>query len=195
MILAGTTGEVLVAGRLGDFTMPAIHPVLDRVELEGDGAVGRRALSVQSDGWILDHAIEGKPVLPGVIGLELMAAVARHACPGQVYMGAMNVEFKAPVKVHRDESVDLIVRADPVGPDRVRCTLSSERKARTGRLLRTEHFEATILLGTTEPIEPLISAESMMVKSTMKPSIDGSSMGLDSRSYGRLRGQYQRIVR
>ena len=96
--------------------------------------------------------------MPGVIGLELMAAVARHACPGQVYMGAMNVEFKAPVKVHRDESVDLIVRADPVGPDRVRCTLSSERKARTGRLLRTEHFEATILLGTTEPIEPLISA-------------------------------------
>ena len=37
MILAGTTGEVLVAGRLGDFTMPATHPVLDRVELDGDG--------------------------------------------------------------------------------------------------------------------------------------------------------------
>ena len=35
MILASTTGEVLVAGRLGDFTMPAIPPVLDRVELKG----------------------------------------------------------------------------------------------------------------------------------------------------------------
>ena len=71
---------------------------------------------MKSDPWILDHAIDGKPVLPGVMGLELMAAVARHACPGQVYMGAMNVSFKAPVKVHRDEAVDLIVQADPVGP-------------------------------------------------------------------------------
>jgi phosphopantetheine--protein transferase-like protein len=158
MILAGVTGELLVAGKLGDFTMPATHPLLDRVELDGDGAVGRRSLSLSSDSWILDHAIEGTPVLPGVIGLELMAAVARTACPGQIYMGAIDVAFKAPVKLHRDATVDLIIRAEPVGPDRVRCSLGSERKARTGRLLQTEHFEATILLGEPEPVEPLIGA-------------------------------------
>ena len=37
------TGEVLVAGRLGDFSMPALHPLVDRIELLGDLVLGRRS--------------------------------------------------------------------------------------------------------------------------------------------------------
>ena len=47
----------------------------------------RRSLSLQSDGWIADHAIDGKLILP-VIGLELMAAAAMLLDPGHAYSGA-----------------------------------------------------------------------------------------------------------
>ena len=53
-----------------------------------------------------DHAIDGKPVLPGVIGLEMMAAVAMMADPGHGYAGAEEVSYKSPVKLHGDAVTD-----------------------------------------------------------------------------------------
>ena len=75
--------------------------------------IARRALSLISDPWIIDHAIDGKPVLPGD-RLEMMAAVAMMADPGHEYAGAESVEFKAPVKLHGDATTDLIITAQPV---------------------------------------------------------------------------------
>jgi NAD(P)-dependent dehydrogenase (short-subunit alcohol dehydrogenase family)/phosphopantetheinyl transferase/acyl carrier protein/3-hydroxymyristoyl/3-hydroxydecanoyl-(acyl carrier protein) dehydratase len=143
MVSAGISGEVVVAGKLGDFGIEPAHPLIDAVEMDGDVMIARRALSLTSDPWIIDHAIDGKPVLPGVIGLEMMAAVAMMADPGHGYAGAESVEFKAPVKLHGDATTDLIITAKPVD-DGVLCTLSSSREARTGRIIKTEHFAATI---------------------------------------------------
>ena len=85
MVATGVSGEVMVAGKLGDFGIAPAHPLIDGVEMDGDSLVARRALSLSSDPWIVDHAIDGKPVLPGVIGLEMMAAVAMMADPGHAY--------------------------------------------------------------------------------------------------------------
>jgi phosphopantetheine--protein transferase-like protein len=143
MVVNGFSGELMVAGKLGDFGINPTHPLLDAVEMDGDTIVARRDLSLQSDPWIVDHAIDGKPVLPGVIGLELMAATAAMADPGHVYSGATDVEFLAPVKLHGDAVTTVIVRATPADTG-VHCTLSSERATRTGRLISTDHFSATI---------------------------------------------------
>jgi NAD(P)-dependent dehydrogenase (short-subunit alcohol dehydrogenase family)/phosphopantetheinyl transferase len=144
MIAADITGEVIVAGKLGDFGIQPAHALLVELDMDGATMVTRRTLSLASDPWIVDHAIDGKPVLPGVIGLELMAATAALALPGRSYCGASDVVFKAPVKLHGDAPTTLIIRAEPEGADRVRCSLSSERSSRTGRLILTDHFEATI---------------------------------------------------
>ena len=147
MVATRVTGEVVVAGRLGDFGIAPAHALIDGVEMDGDTLIGTRALSLESDPWIADHAIDGKPVLPGVIGLEMMAAVAAMAQPGQRYEGATNVSYKAPVKLHGDATTNVIVTATP-GPNGVDCTLSSSRTARTGRVIETEHFSATVLWST-----------------------------------------------
>jgi NAD(P)-dependent dehydrogenase (short-subunit alcohol dehydrogenase family)/phosphopantetheinyl transferase/acyl carrier protein len=144
---AGTLGgELLVAGGLGDFTLPPLHPLLDRLRWEGDVLVGERALSADGDPWILDHVIDGIPVLPGVIGLEWMVAVARMTAPAAGYAGVEDVRFESPVKLHGDEAVAIEIRAEPLGDGAVRATLASRRKAKTGRELHTVHFSAVVQL-------------------------------------------------
>ena len=50
------------------------------------------------------------------------------------------------------------VEALPIGDDTVRCTLYSERTLKTGRVLRTLHFEGTVLLGSA-PVLPGLPRE------------------------------------
>jgi 4'-phosphopantetheinyl transferase EntD/NAD(P)-dependent dehydrogenase (short-subunit alcohol dehydrogenase family) len=155
MVLEEMWGEKVVAGRLGDMTSACDHPLLDTLRYEGDGVVAERLLSLASDPWIADHAIDGVPVLPGVIGLEMMAAVASRSRPGRTYCGAREVKFSAPVKLYRDDPTRVIVHAEPEGPTTIRCTLSSQRTVKTGRVLTTEHFSALIELRTEVSPEPL----------------------------------------
>ena len=159
LIAAGITGEIVVAGSLGDFFPAPSHPLLDRVEYEGDQVRGYHELSLTRDPWVVDHSIEGTPVLPGVIGLELMAAVGMLVHPTLTFVGARNVRFNAPVKVHGDRVSDLIIEAEPANrPGEARARLISVRKLRTGRVRRTEHFSATLLFGDLIEKEALPSA-------------------------------------
>jgi NAD(P)-dependent dehydrogenase (short-subunit alcohol dehydrogenase family)/4'-phosphopantetheinyl transferase EntD len=144
MVAAGVTGEVVVAGRLGDFSLPSLHPLLDVIEPDGDAVIGRRTLSLETDPWIVDHSIDGVPVLPGVIGLEMMVAAALAAVPRGRYVGLEDVRFDAPLKLHRDEPALIAVRAEPTEDGTVRCRLSSTRRTRTGRDIQTDHFEAVV---------------------------------------------------
>jgi acyl transferase domain-containing protein/NAD(P)-dependent dehydrogenase (short-subunit alcohol dehydrogenase family)/phosphopantetheinyl transferase len=159
LVARGVTGELVVAGRLGDFEERPDHPLLDTLEVSAGVAKASRALSRASDPWILDHAIEGVPVLPGVIGLELMVATARALSPTADWTGARNVRFDAPVKVHRDEITTVFVEAEPgARPGEVQARLVSVRTLKTGRTRRTEHFSATLTFGQRAAPEALPSA-------------------------------------
>ncbi len=159
LVAAGVRGELVIAGRLGDFE-PATqhHPLLDRVERSGEVVRAFRELTKAGDPWIMDHAIDGVPVLPGVIGLELMAGTAQDLMPGQPFTGARNVQFSAPVKLHKDQPTTLIVEAEPGRDGEARCRLVSERVLRTGRTRRTEHFSATLCFAPTAAVDSLPSA-------------------------------------
>ena len=146
LVAAAVSGELVIAGKLGDFQSPALHPLLDSVELVGDRAVGRRSLSLESDPWMADHAIDSIPVLPGVIGLELMVATALAADPRGRYAGVEDVRFLAPLKLHRDEPAAIEVAAEPDEDGAWRCVLRSTRTLKGGRTQTTDHFEARVQL-------------------------------------------------
>ena len=158
LIGAKVTGELVVAGALGDFEPGPDHPLLDSLEVDGARATGTRVLTVARDRWIEDHAIEGTPVLPGVVGLELMAAVASALFEGQGFAGATGVSFEAPAKVYREEPTTLFIEAERIAPGRAQARLVSRRTLRTGREQRTEHFTATLVFGEVPPVEALPSA-------------------------------------
>ncbi len=157
MMAAGVTGEIVVAGKLGDFEPGPEHPLIDRFEKDGDVLRAYRTLSLDSDPWIADHAID-KPVLPGVIGIELMVAAARLSRPGASAAGMMAVSFEQPIKLHRGEPTEVIIEARPLDDFSVQCTVLSERTLRTGRVQRNQHFQATVLLEVAPEPEPLPSA-------------------------------------
>ena len=51
--------------------------------------------------------------------------------------------------MHRNEPVEIEVLAEPIGQNKVRCSLFSERTLKTGKTLRSEHF--TGLSGSERP--------------------------------------------
>ncbi len=158
LVAAGVSGELVIAGGLGDFQSPAIHPLLDSVELVGDRAIARRTMSLSSDPWMADHAIDNVPVLPGVIGLEMMAGAALAAHPRGRYAGAEDITFSAPLKLHRDEPVHIEIIAAPDDEGTWTCVLRSTRKLKNGREQTTTHFEARIQLAEMPLLPALPSA-------------------------------------
>ncbi len=154
LVAAGVSGELVIAGKLGDFQSPALHRLLDSVELVGDRALARRSLSLASDPWMADHAIDAIPVLPGVIGLEMMVATALAADPRGRYAGVEDVRFLAPLKLHRDEPAAVEIAAEPDDEGAWRCVLRSTRTLKGGRRQTTDHFEARVQLAEM----PLLSA-------------------------------------
>jgi NAD(P)-dependent dehydrogenase (short-subunit alcohol dehydrogenase family)/phosphopantetheinyl transferase/acyl carrier protein len=146
LVASGICGELVVAGGLGDFQSPAIHPLLDSVELIGDRAIARRSLTLDGDPWIVDHAIDNVPVLPGVIGLEMMVGTALAVNPRGRFVGFEDVTFAAPLKLHRDQTAEIEVTACPDEDGAWLCVLSSSRVLRNGRTQVTRHFEARVQL-------------------------------------------------
>ncbi|MFK7928706.1 MAG: SDR family NAD(P)-dependent oxidoreductase, partial [Myxococcota bacterium] len=158
LVCAQATGEVVVAGGLGDFLPPPSHALLDTADNDGSTVTAQRSIHLDRDGWIADHTIGGNPVLPGVIGLELMAATALLSERGQAYAGAQDVRFSQPAKLYGGDPLALTMRATALGDGRVRAALSSSRTLRTGREQTTEHFAATVVVGMMPEIEGLPSA-------------------------------------
>ncbi len=144
---AGTAGEVVVAGRLGILQQPfdatggvdperlqqrAPGPMIGQVVAASldEGLVVETTLDPRALAFLDHHRIDGIPVLPGVMGMEAFAEVARLAAPGWHPVAVENVAFLAPVKFHRDQprTLRLAARVRP-GTDGLtaECTLSSSR--------------------------------------------------------------------
>ncbi|HEY7487157.1 MAG TPA: SDR family NAD(P)-dependent oxidoreductase, partial [Streptosporangiaceae bacterium] len=167
-------GEVLVAGKLGVLgeerdetggidpaTMPVAGPMTGTVVTAGlhTGLVVQTTLDPKRQPFLNDHRIDGTAVLPGVMGIEAFAEVARLLAPGWAVASVENVEFLAPVKFYRDEPRTLTVRAQirpDLSSDRAAlvadCTLEAERLLPgAAEPQRTTHFTGSVRLGHTPP--------------------------------------------
>ncbi|HSL58468.1 MAG TPA: SDR family NAD(P)-dependent oxidoreductase, partial [Acidimicrobiales bacterium] len=127
VVLTGVTGDLLV-----------------------DGLVATATLDPTTEGFLDDHRIDGTPVLPGVMGVEAFAEIARLAQPDLVVTSVDDIDFLAPVKFFRDEPRELKVTARfvPDGDDVVAtCALVGERMlANQDEPQVTVHFTATVRL-------------------------------------------------
>ncbi|HSK25848.1 MAG TPA: SDR family NAD(P)-dependent oxidoreductase, partial [Jiangellales bacterium] len=168
----GFSGEVVVAGALGRMAEgPHVTGGLDPGALDTaaagpmvgefvaadvhDGLVVRTTLDPTATPFLDDHRIDGTPVLPGVMGMEAFAEVARLLVPDRHVVAVEDVDFLAPVKFYRDEPRTLTVtaRIRPDGDDLVAdCRLAAERLlpgAETPQ--RTVHFTGSVRLAGRPP--------------------------------------------
>ncbi|NMC71597.1 MAG: SDR family NAD(P)-dependent oxidoreductase, partial [Myxococcales bacterium] len=116
-----------------------------------DSAEIEIALDPASQSFLRDHVIAGVPVLPGVVGLELMARAAARLLGADPICEA--VQFERPVKVHPGRPVVVRAAARRSG-DTVEAVLESRSQAATGRALEVLHFRGVFRrpTGTLEPL-------------------------------------------
>ncbi len=115
---AGGPSEVVIAGALGamlterdptggldaDGLSAAVHgPMIGRVigMSQADGLVVETELDPARQPFLFDHQIDGTPVLPGVMGVEAFAELARLLFPGHAIDAIEDVQFLAPFKFYR----------------------------------------------------------------------------------------------
>jgi len=154
--------SVVIAGRFGEPPTidlgPAGLPLLrflerPRFHVPGVELVVDTEISAGSDPYLADHALNGEPLFPAVLGLEAMAQAARALEPArsadepetQRTDGVPvfeQVELLLPIAVPREEMVTLRVAALRLAPGRFEVAV---RTSQTG--FQSDHFRARLLMG------------------------------------------------
>ncbi|MBI3178322.1 MAG: polyketide synthase dehydratase domain-containing protein, partial [Deltaproteobacteria bacterium] len=122
---------------------PTLPWLFDGSAKDGDATVYVRRLDPRRDVGLDHHRIDGVPVLPGVVGVEMMVQAAEHATQ-QTACALCDVRFAAPLKLHRDEPLDARVEVR-VNAGEARVTLVSLFVGPGGKEMRREHFFARVL--------------------------------------------------
>ena len=166
----GTCGEVVVARDLGilmnewdatgglDTTAtPAQGPMIGKIagmRLQG-GLTVETTLDPAIQPFLHDHQIEGKPVLPGVMGIEAFAETALCMLPGWHVAAIEEVNFLAPFKFYRSEPRTVTIEAvfRPQGESVVAdCRLNGSRSLPNQTEPQvTTHFTARVRLTKERP--------------------------------------------
>ncbi len=120
-----------------------------------DGLVVRTTLDPIARAFLDHHRIDGTAVLPGVMGMEAFAEVARLLAPGMHVAAVENADFRAPLKFYRDEPRDVTISAllRPDGDDLLaECELSAERLLPGAEApQRVVHFTGSVRLTADPP--------------------------------------------
>ncbi|HUU77578.1 MAG TPA: SDR family NAD(P)-dependent oxidoreductase [candidate division Zixibacteria bacterium] len=109
----GKEPEVVIAGKLGVLLVSPLpdipvdcrtFPMIGRVKRNFDGSLSaERVFSLQEDLYLDHHRFDSVPFLPGVMGLELFAELAKILYPKKVLKKFENVEFRSAIKFLKDQ--------------------------------------------------------------------------------------------
>jgi len=163
---------VVVAGRFGSPPTVTLEqeglPLLrflerPHVHYPGIELVIDAQLSVETDPYLEDHALEGEPLLPAVMGLEAMAQAASALVDGGSFLVFENVTFAHPIVVPRTGPETVRIAALVRGDGEVELVL---RCAATG--FQRDHFQARCHRGAASP-----SARPGTVGLEGEPLLDG----------------------
>ncbi len=157
------TGGLDVAGANEWLSAQAPRPLMigqiTAAKLYG-GLEVETTLDPQAQPFLYDHALDGTPLLPGVMGTEAFGQLATMLAPGYRVAAVFDEAFHAPFKFYRLEPQTLYLSAvtTPVGDGQlvVRVTLRSVRELGQPGLppqVKT-HFTATLRLspGLEQPV-------------------------------------------
>ncbi|MBX3055210.1 MAG: SDR family NAD(P)-dependent oxidoreductase [Anaerolineae bacterium] len=158
-------GEVLVGGKLGllvdEWDESGGILTRRRGGAEEFLLVGGLAAAKVYGGWevetvldpkeqpfLYDHAMEGTPLLPGVMGTEAFAELAQTIAPDYHVTAVFNEQFHAPFKFYRMEPQTLYLRgtAVPDGDDLLVYAALHSRRELKGGLQEKLHFTATVCM-------------------------------------------------
>ena len=150
---AGTAGAASAAdGRAGRHALPLLDGLEARAA-DGGGFEIRRLLDPATDLFLLDHQMDGRPVLPAAVAMELFAEIVRHGWPDWEVQAIQEFRVLNGV-VLKDGPRPIVVRARAATqPGQERLELSVDvviADPESGRPC----YQATVLLGDRLPPAP-----------------------------------------
>ncbi|MEM6730998.1 MAG: SDR family NAD(P)-dependent oxidoreductase, partial [Myxococcota bacterium] len=171
MTASELTGDVTVAGRLGEVAegeptgervqlhrestaehVSRAHPsIFDRVEDKAQQRVYFRTLDPKRDPGLDHHRLQGTAVLPGVLGVEMMALAAEHAS-GNSVAALHDVSFSSPLKIHRDTPLEVQVRVAKDSASSRRVSLMTLFAGPGGKVRERIHFTSTAVFGARDEV-------------------------------------------
>ena len=112
---------------------------------------------LSKDRYLLDHVFDNVPIVPGVIGMELMAEAANLIFPEFLVASVRNVTFSQPIKLFGNASVRVLVEATVTEKNDTQAVVVVKimemiRRKSGGFFLKGEpSYEASIYLSDTSP--------------------------------------------
>jgi hypothetical protein len=185
----GLGGEVVIAGSLGilekcsgdncgldiknaDDALRAGHPIHSMFShLVGfDANTGIRLeaeIDPEETTYLLDHAINGVPVLPGVMGIEGFSVASKHissvlasANGGFEVERLENIQFLAPFKFYDNKPRTIIWNAVAYRVSeglKVEVRLESDITRHGGKVEHTLHFKGNVFLAANMPVSEVVA--------------------------------------
>ena len=164
----GTCGEVVIADRLGAMldewhssggldadTVKGRGPMIGtaiRMGLRG-GLTVETTLDPAVQGFLRDHTMDGTPLLPGVMGIEAFAELARLPLPGWSVIAVEDMRFEVPFKFYRGAPRTLTLTATyrQQGEEMIAecCLLGSRKLVTQPQPQVTTHFTGRVRLSRT----------------------------------------------
>jgi acyl transferase domain-containing protein/NADP-dependent 3-hydroxy acid dehydrogenase YdfG len=135
------------------------RPLVDAILAHEPGRrlVAECLLDPTAEPFLVEHRFRGRPLLPFVIALELLAEAAATLVPGRALTGFDEVEIVSGLKFVHDRPVPVRMRAS-LARDGVEVELVSDFMDRRGRVLTSDrvHVRGRIALAAAElPAERL----------------------------------------
>jgi len=176
----GVETEVVISGKLGElgrfikWYIQGNHPspMIDSIEKSKHQAT--RILSLKVDKYLNDHRIQGKAVLPGVMGLEAISEMA-NAIQNKNIQSMNHIKFLSPVKLPRDKDLEIIIEKDQLNDNQY--FLKSKFIGPDGTQLGAlrQHFWANVTFGNPTNSYPVMK-EADVKKSLMKLNTDAKAI-------------------
>ncbi|WP_437223253.1 SDR family NAD(P)-dependent oxidoreductase [Planctomicrobium sp. SH661] len=137
-----------------DAVPPTSYPLLDP---EGDLPTPRDGqfaieLNPEKERFLNQHLVQGKPTLPFVVALEMMAEAARTVTNQPLVLEARDIEALQAIKWSTPSPMTIHVRAEAAGGE-VQCALIADVRRRDGRIVAKDrtYFQGMLVPGNSSP--------------------------------------------
>jgi NAD(P)-dependent dehydrogenase (short-subunit alcohol dehydrogenase family)/3-hydroxymyristoyl/3-hydroxydecanoyl-(acyl carrier protein) dehydratase len=91
----------------------------------GDKAQGAKEFNIADDPYLLDHAINGTPLVPGVMGIETFAQTAAFTL-GKNPKSLKNIRFQLPIKLLKNKPIRIKITAEKEDEDLISMKMESD---------------------------------------------------------------------
>jgi acyl transferase domain-containing protein/NAD(P)H-dependent flavin oxidoreductase YrpB (nitropropane dioxygenase family)/NAD(P)-dependent dehydrogenase (short-subunit alcohol dehydrogenase family)/acyl carrier protein len=138
----GRKGETeVVIGSAAPAPGPLLTAATDVVRTAAGGLEARRRFRLDHDRYLHDHRVEGRPVLPFAVAMELMAEAAAAARPGVQVAGLRDIRLLHGVTVDEASGTEVrVVAGSTSSRDEVEVTIATADGSRP-------HYRALVQVG------------------------------------------------